>query len=128
MTTSAVNTSAWPKMAKAVDQAGRALRARYGTAPIPAEEIKREAERIGGYKHGSVIPSDYCYNLVNRAEFSFTHAVLIHVERGLYEYVGPGYPYTGPIMWRPKGGAPRQVGSWSAGQYQMTADPRGYTA
>jgi hypothetical protein len=128
MTVNAQNTSGWPKMAQAVDQAGRALRTRYGTTPIRAEEIKREAEGIGGYKRGSVIPSDYCYNLVNRAEFSFTHAVLVHVGRGLYEYVGPGYAFSGSIMWRPKRGTQRQVGIWSAGEYQITADPRGGAA
>jgi len=121
-------SNAWPGMARAVDQAGNALRARYGTSPIPAEEIRREAERIGGYRPGSVIPSDYCYNLVNRARISLTHAVLVRVGRGLYRYVGPGYAYTGPVMWRPKGGSERQVGSWTEGKCRMTEDPRGGAA
>jgi hypothetical protein len=32
--------------------------------------IKRRAERIGGYKKDSILPSDYCYNYVNRATYS----------------------------------------------------------
>ena len=114
----------WPKMACAVNNAGQRLHAQYGEAGIAAEELQREAERLGGYKTGSVCPSDYCYNAINRASCSFTHPVLVRLEHGRYKYVGPNYAYEGAVFWKPKGETERQVGHWQAGICTLTEDPR----
>lgn len=105
----------WPRMAQVVDEAAVGLHPQYGKDGIPSDVLMREIERIGGYARDSVIPSDYCYNVVNRASFSFRHPVLVRVGRGRYEYVGPDYAYTGPVMWKPKPEAERQVGVGAAG-------------
>lgn len=114
----------WPNMARSINEAAAQLHLQYGEEGIPAEVLQREAERIGGYRTGSVLPSDYCYNIINRASYSFQHLVLVLVGRGRYKYVGPGYDYSGPIMWRPKHGEEQQVGSWDAGDCTLEHDPR----
>jgi hypothetical protein len=113
----------WPEAARIIKEVGERLQAQYGKNDIPAKAIKREAERVGRYKTDSVLPSDYCYNIINRASFSFKYPVFSHVGRGRYMYVGPNYAYTGPIFWTPKGEAERQVGSWQSGEYTLD-DPR----
>ena len=87
-------------MAQAVDEAAAKLQPQY-EGGIPSDVFTREIERIGGYGRDSVLPSDYCYNVINRASFSFRHPVLVRVSRGMYRYVGAGYPYTGSVMWKP---------------------------
>jgi hypothetical protein len=114
----------WPNMPRAVNQAATQLHLEFGDEAIPAEVLQREAERIGGFRKGSVLPSDYCYNIINRASYSFHHLMLVLVERGRYRYVGPGYSYTGPIIWRPKFGTAQQFGSWNAGACTLDLDPR----
>jgi hypothetical protein len=111
-------------MAQVVDEAAAGLRSQFGEEGIPSDALKREIERIGGYGRDSVMPPDYCYNVINRASFSFRHPVVVRVGRGRYEYVGPDHPYTGPVMWKPKLEAKRQVGSWSGGECTLDADPR----
>lgn len=111
-------------MAQVVDEAAAGLHAQYGEGGIPSDVLKREIERIGGYARDSVLPSDYCYNVINRASFSFKHPLLVRVERGRYRYVGTGHDYTGPIMWKPKQEKERQVGSWSGGVCKLEFDPR----
>ena len=114
----------WPRMASVVDEAGARLQAEYGAEGIPAEAFRREIERLGGYGRDSVPPSDYCYNVVNRAPPSLRHPSLLRVGRGLYRHVGPGYAYTGPIWWKPKGEEERQVGRWHEGRCLLGKDPR----
>ena len=111
-------------MAQTVDEAAAGLHPHYGNEGIPSDVLKREIERIGGYARDSVLPSDYCYNVINRASFSFRHPVLVKVSRGMYQYVGPNHPYTGPVMWQPKQEAERQVGSWEHGVCRLECDPR----
>lgn len=115
---------AWPRMASVADEAGARHQAQYGEKGIPAEALMREAERLGGYGRDSVLPSDYCYNVVNRALVSLRHPSLVRVGRGRYRHVGPEYAYTGPIWWKPKGEAERQVGRWHEGQCLLETDPR----
>ena len=117
-------TNQWPRMAQTVNDAAAGLHAEYGEQGIPSDVLKREIERIGGYAKDSVLPSDYCYNVINGASFSLRHPVLVRVERGRYEYVGPNHPYTGRVMWKPKQEAERQVGSWEHGVCRLEFDPR----
>ena len=111
-------------MAQVVDEAAAGLHTQYGEGGIPSDVLKREIERLGGYRRDSVIPSDYCYNVINRAPFSFKCPMLVRVERGRYRYIGPEYAYNGPVMWKPKQEAQRQVGSWSGGVCRLEFDPR----
>ena len=111
-------------MPQVVDEAAARLHPEYGEDGIPSDVLKREIERIGGYGWDSVIPSDYCYNVINKAKFSFQHRVLVRVKRGRYKYVGSSHAYTGPIMWKPKQENERQVGRWSDGECKLEIDPR----
>lgn len=52
---------------------------------------------------GSAIPSDYCYNIVNRGIYiDSTPTVLEFVKPGLYICRGENYNYNGPIKWKNK--------------------------
>jgi hypothetical protein len=58
----------------------------------------------------SVIPSDCCYNMVNKGIY-FENHIFEHLETGLYKVLGTGYDYKGPIFWNRK-----QVGEWKKGE------------
>ena len=110
-------------MARVVDEAAAGLHHQYADG-IPSDVLKRQIERIGGYARDSVIPSDYCYSVINKATFSLRHPVLVRVGWGKYEYGGPDHPYIGPVTWKPKQESERQVGSWSGGVCTLDFDPR----
>jgi hypothetical protein len=112
----------WPRAAQVVNEAGSNLQAQLGDV-LPKQDIDREIVRLGRYTAGGIPPADYCYNLINRAPLSFRYPVFEWVERGRYRYLGPNYPYTGPIFWRPAGGE-RQVGEWKDGTCHLREDPR----
>jgi hypothetical protein len=113
----------WPEAAQVVNEAGSNLWLRFGEELLRARDISQEIERLGKgkYARGSILPSDYCYNLINKAPFSFRYPVFEWVERGKYTYLGPNYNYVGPILW--KG---RQVGEWKSGVCDVWEDPRNY--
>lgn len=47
---------------------------------------------------GSIIPSDYCYNRVNKGiDFQKKPHLFVFLGEGLYECLGEDYPYTGEI-------------------------------
>lgn len=119
-----VDVQNWPKMPQIVNEAAAQLQVQHGEAGIPGELIKQKIEEIGGYRKGSVIPSDYCYNLINKAPFSFKHPVLVRVQRGKYKYVGPDYRYNGSVMWKPKQEREIKVGTWNGGMCDLEVDPR----
>lgn len=119
-----VNVQNWPKMSQVINEVAAQLQAHYGAAGIPGEVIKRQVEEISDYRKDSVIPSDYCYNLINKAPVSFKHPILVRVERGRFKYVGPGYRYIGSVMWKPKQGREIQVGIWHGGMCELEIDPR----
>ena len=62
-----------------------------------------------GTQRSSVIPSDYCYNIVN-AGITFDHHLFEYVEGSMYKVLGKNFPFVGPILW--KG---RKVGEWQEG-------------
>ncbi len=117
------NLQKWPKMAQTINKAAAGLRMQYGDN-ISADAIMRECQRIGGYRNDSVPPSDYCYNVINKAPESFEYPVLVRMGWGRYRYIGPGAHYYGPVMWKPKQGAERQVGQWKDGKCDLDFDPR----
>lgn len=116
--------TSWPKAAQVINESGSRLHARYDDGPIPGSIIRREAERLGDYARDSVLPSDYCYNRINTAAFSGMYPVFEYLGRNSYRYLGPGYPYTGTIMWKPVGQEEREVGRWIEGKVLFTHDPR----
>ena len=111
-------------LTEALAIAGEQLQARYGSEAIPRQDLVQAVVRLGSFSESSVLPSDYCYNLVNRADFSFETPLFIREQRGHYRYVGPGFAYSGPIYWKPRCEPERQVGEWTNGTYRFTHDPR----
>lgn len=49
----------------------------------------------------SIIPSDYCYNRLNKG-IKFNKHIFIYLERNLYKYVGENYKYTGKVYHKPR--------------------------
>lgn len=107
------------RAASNIDQAARNLIDSLGDSPLRAEDIKNEICRISDYSHHSILPSDYCYNLINKGLTSFRFHIFEWLVLGQYKYLGPGYKYSGPIFW--KG---RIVGNWESGRYLLWEDPR----
>jgi len=58
-------------------------------------EIKNMVYEKFGRTHGSVIPSDYSYNMTNKGKIGSLENfnIFIQIERGLYQYVGEGYKF-----------------------------------
>ncbi len=89
---------------------------------LTARQMKRDMANDYGINEGSVIPSDYCYNIVNldpkAHDFKAGHPrLLIQIKRGLYKYVGRNYPYDGFITHKGK-----IVGKWDNGKYEFYTD------
>ncbi len=114
----------WPEIARNVNQAGKNLKLQFGERLLRTEDIEREVESLGGYAPGSVLPTDYCYNRINKAPFSFRYPVFERVERGRFRYLGPHYNYTGSILWKPRGASERKMGEWKSGKFVLWEDPR----
>lgn len=59
-----------------------------------------------GVNRGSIIPSDYCYNLTNKGKIDnpilADFKIFEWISRGKYKYLGENYPYTGLIIRNPK--------------------------
>ncbi|KAB8046657.1 hypothetical protein GCN78_23490 [Janthinobacterium rivuli] len=107
----------------AIESAGRQLQAQYGTEPIPHKQIVDAASRLGGFARSSIIPSDFCYNCLNRdpVSASMANAMFVRVGLGMYEFLGSGYAYSGEVTWTPKGSHQRPVGMWINGNYKAYA-------
>jgi hypothetical protein len=107
------------RAAKIINEAGRKLQAQHGDLPLETNDIDQEVMRLGSYHYHSVPPSDYCYNLINKAPSSVRFPLFEWIERGKYKYLGPGHNFTGPILWKGK-----QVGEWKSGIFALWEDPR----
>ena len=64
-----------------------------------------------GTNSASLIPSDYCYNLVNKG-IPFNRHIFEYLENGDYKFLGEGYLYTGRIYWSKR---QQPVGEWVNG-------------
>ena len=62
-----------PKAAVVANKAGIKLRRRLGKAVFSYKDFQDEIGQISHYKKGSILPSDYCYNLVNSSAISFQY-------------------------------------------------------
>ncbi len=114
----------WPEVARIVNQAGKNLKLRFGDRLLGKEDIEREVEFLGGYTRGGVLPTDYCYNRINKAPSSFCYHVFEWVERGRFKYLEPHYDYTGPILWKPRRAPEKKAGEWVSGVCHLAEDPR----
>ncbi len=89
---------------------------------ISRKQIVENIHNHYGTKKGSIIPSDYCYNIVNYDPMAYDFAkghprLLEWVERGKYKYLGLNYQYNGVILHK---GIP--VGYWKNGKYFICVD------
>lgn len=76
------------------------------------EIINLVIEKYPDTNKGSVIPSDYCYNMINKGT-SFQNHIFEQIETGHYKVLGPNCDYAGPIFWKGE-----QVGEWKNGEMQ----------
>jgi hypothetical protein len=83
------------------------------------EIIDLVATACPGTSRGSIIPSDYCYNSLNKDPASFKVHLFESVGDGMFRCLGTNYPYSGPILWKGE-----QVGKWEHGKCQLWKDPR----
>lgn len=67
----------------------------------------------------SIIPTDYCYNRINKDKSSFTLRFFEQTEKGMFVHLGVKFPYTGSIFWKGE-----EVGKWDQGEYKLWNDPR----
>ena len=74
-------------------------------------------------KKGSILPSDFCYNRVNKG-ISFedklhrNRLLFAYVSRGVYACLGENYLYDGPVFTQPKGAKNETVvGNWNQGKF-----------
>ena len=69
---------------------------------------------------GSIIPSDYCYNRVNKGiEFDKKPRLFNFLGNGMYECLGENYPYCGDVE---NASDETVVGSWENGDFQKNAN------
>jgi hypothetical protein len=109
----------WTRAAEIINQAGKNWQAQRGDNAIETKDIDKEVSRLGDYSFHSVPPSGYCYNLINKGPSSFHFPLFEWLDLGKYRYLGAGYNYSGPILW--KG---RKVGEWKSGRFSLWEDPR----
>jgi hypothetical protein len=69
-------------------------------------------EKYPNTNRTSVIPSDYCYNMINKGIY-FKNHIFEQLETGYYKVLGTSYEYTGPIFWKGE-----KVGEWKKGEKQ----------
>jgi len=58
----------------------------------------------------SIIPSDYCYNMINKG-IIFQNHLFEQLDTGNYKVLGKNYAYEGPIFWKGE-----KVGEWKKGE------------
>src|SRR5215213_5366662 len=62
----------------------------------------------------SVIPSDYCYNMLNNGiHFDPENRLFEHLSRGVYKFLGPNIKYKGLVFWKGS-----EYGEWKDGKYR----------
>jgi len=86
------------------------FKGREGQTFSRAEVVDMVLQAFKGTNRTSVLPSDYCYNIVNKG-IPFKNHFFEYHERGRYTFLGRGYPYQGPIRWKGE-----EVGRWVKGK------------
>jgi len=77
------------------------------------EIIDLVVERYPDTNRSSVIPSGYCYNMINKA-IDFKNHIFEHLEAGRYKVLGTSYDHLGPIFWKGE-----QIGEWKNGDSKI---------
>ena len=90
--------------------------------PINSEFTRSEIVKLVTSKFGcnptSVIPSDYCYNRLNKGiNYEKYLHLFEYTDTKTYRYLGLNYPYTGKILHNPKGGCEVVVGELKDGVF-----------
>jgi hypothetical protein len=78
------------------------------------EIIDMVLQKFPDTNKSSVLPSDYCYNRINKdieKKFRLGFHVFESLNDNLYKYLGQESSYTGPIYWKGK-----KVGDWLKGK------------
>lgn len=83
------------------------------------EIIDMVVEKFPETNPTSVIPSDYCYNIINKDSNSFTTHLFEFLGAGNYKCLGEKFPYKGEIFWKGQ-----KVGAWANGKPILKDDPR----
>lgn len=87
-----------------------------------SQEIKFFLSEKYNTNASSVIPSDYCYNRINKG-IIFTNHLFLRLSHSKYEYVGENYPYSGEIYWKEKKAKNDViVGKWENGESYFYTD------
>jgi hypothetical protein len=99
---------------------------RIGEKFIREEIIDMVVNAYPGTPRGNVIPSDYCYNRINKDNAKkFDFHFFEWLDDAQYLCLGPNHQYTGTIYWRPKHWKKdKAVGEWKEGSYKLWEDPR----
>jgi hypothetical protein len=97
---------------------------RIGEKFIRKEIIDMVVNAYPETNRGSVIPSDYCYNRINKG-IKFDFHFFKWLDDPKYLCLGSNHKYTGTIYWRPKHEKKdKPVGEWKEGLYKLWEDPR----
>jgi hypothetical protein len=119
---------------KTLEEVGRQLQQKHGEEPIPCSDLVKEVATKCECSPGSVLPSDYCYNLWNEGIPLDHPRFFLHKgekRSGLYVFKGRNFTYYGPIYHYPKGhkGSPIVIsGSFNEGVYFNDIDVHEPTA
>lgn len=81
---------------------------------LTAAEIKRIVNEQYGTLESSIIPSDYCYNRINKGTSS-QKPIFEYIDNGYYRYLGLDYKFSGPLYQKPKHQEMEQIGEWRDG-------------
>lgn len=95
---------------------------------ISSQELKALINARFDTNLGSIIPSDYCYNRVNKGIVFLKYPRLfVYAGRGVYECLGENYPYDGSVYARPKGSKSEMiVGTWKNGVFTPNVNWESY--
>ena len=92
---------------------------------MTTKQFKDEVTKVSHYNPSGILVTDFCYNLINEADYSFRFPLFEFLARGSYRYLGPNLLYDGPITWKPMGGdGLLVVGRWEKGRCYLRFDPR----
>jgi len=72
-----------------------------------------------GTPRGSIIPSDYCYNSINKDPTSFKLHLFESLGAGEFKCLGLNSTYSGAVYWKTE-----RVGQWQQGKVRLWNDPR----
>ncbi len=96
-----------------------------GTLFSRSEIVYRVVNKYG-CNPTSIIPSDHCYNRINKGlDFDKVPLLFEYTDDKRYIYLGVDYPYTGKVFHKPKSSCSEVVvGEWKDGKIVWLNTPR----